>query len=87
MLIGVAIDSIGNYDCLMREDSGLFFWSERTMTLFHGAKGSDTLQQKQKKKLVMYMLGLFLNLMLDIDENLSERCFFEGFVEAFSLAS
>ena len=84
MLIGVAIDPIGNHDCLTRVDSGLFFRSERTMTKLRGTKGSDNLQQKQRK-LVMCMLGLFLNWMLDTDENLSEGYFFEGSMEAFSL--
>ena len=76
MLIGVVIDSIGNHDYLAREDSGLLFCNKRTMEKLHGTKGLDSLQQKLKK-LVMCILDLFLNLMLGIDENLSEGCFFK----------
>ena len=74
MLIGGAIDSIGNHDYLTREESRLFFWRKIAKSKLHRAKGLENLQQKQKKP-VMYMLDLFLNLMLDTDENLPERCF------------
>ena len=85
MFVAIAIHPKKNNDCLTREENGIFLWSERTMTMLRESKkGSDTLPQKQMK-LVMCALGLYLNLMLDKDENLSEGSFVETFMGAFNL--
>ena len=85
MLVGVALDLRKPNDCLVREKGGLFFWSKRTMECLSNYNGSDTLQQRQMK-LVMCMLTLFLNLMMDIDEEVSEGSFVEPFIGAFNFA-
>ena len=85
MLVGVGIDPKKNNVCLTREEEGVFFWSKKTMIKL-GEKASDIFQQRQMK-LGMCMIDLtFHNLMLDMDESLSEGCFFEMFMYAFNLA-
>ena len=79
MLVGVAIDPSASHDCLTRKGHGLFFWSDRTLKKLEESRGSDSLQRRQVR-LVVSMLGLFLNLMLDSDENISEECVLEVFM-------
>ena len=45
---------------------------------------SLTVQEKQSK-LVMSMIALFLNLILDVDDRLSQGSFFEDFMSDFNL--
>ena len=44
---------------------------------------SVTIQEKQLK-LVMSMIALFLNLLLDVDDRISQRSFFEDFMSNFN---
>lgn len=85
MFVGVAIDPKKNNGCLTRRENGLFFWSERTMIKLTDSSGSGSIEKKQTK-LVMCMIGLFLNLMMDTDENLSDGSLMDKFMEAFNLA-
>jgi hypothetical protein len=80
MLVGIAIDPNGNYNCLTRLNGGMFYWNEQTLTKLD----SVTVQEKQLK-LVMSMIALFLNLMLDVGDSLSQGSFFGDFMSDFNL--
>ena len=80
MIAGVAINPSGNNECLTRLDNGLFHWSKGTINKIGGAAAEE-----KRMKLVLSMITLFTNLMLDLDDNLSEGSFFEDFMSNYNL--
>ena len=80
MLIGIAINPTSNTECLTRLIKGAFHWSERTTNKLESVSIED-----KRMRLVVSMFSLFLNLMLDVDDNLSESSHFEEFMTEFSL--
>ena len=80
ILAGVEIDPKGNNECLTRPDNGMFTWSKRTMTKLESVTAQD-----KHLKLVLSMFALFLNLILDSDDSLSQGRFFEEFMNNFNL--
>ena len=85
-LVGVSLDPNANNDCLLREENGLFFWSERTLHCLEESKVTGELKQK-KMKLVLSMIALFFNILFDRDENLSEGCLLETFIGSYNLVT
>ena len=71
---------------MTRKENGLFLWSERTIKKITESNGSDSIKQKQMK-LTVCVLGLFLNLLLDKDENLSRGSFMDPFMGSFNFAN
>ena len=65
---------------LTRTSGGMFHWSERTINKIESVSVED-----KRMRLVVSMFSLFLNLMLDKDDNLSQACHFEEFMNEFSL--
>ena len=80
MLVGIAINPTSNTKCLTRSSKGILDWSERTTNKIE----SVSIEDKQMR-LVVSMFSLFLNLMLDVDDNLSKSPRFEEFMTEFSL--
>lgn len=80
MLIGIAIDASKNTECLTRFDDGTFCWTARTKN-----KMEDLTIKNKRFKLVLSMFTLFLNLMLDVTESLSQGSFFEEFIRDYNL--
>ena len=80
MLVGIAINPTSNTECLTRLGEGTLDWSKRTTNKIK----SVSIEDKQMR-LVVSMFSLFLNLMLDVDDNLSESSRFEEFMTEFSL--
>ena len=80
MIAGVVIDPSENNDCLTRPENGLFYWSDGTIN-----KIGDAATEEKRMKLVPSMVSLFLNLMLDQDDNLSEGSFFKDFMSNYNL--
>ena len=79
-IVAIAIDPNGSNDCLTRTNGGLFHWSEATTN-----KIGDGATEDKRLKLVLCMLTLFINLMLDLDDNLSHGSFFEEFMTDYNL--
>jgi hypothetical protein len=80
MLVGIAIDPNCDSDCLTRLSDGMFHWSERTIN-----KLDNTNSQDKRLALVLSMCALFVNLMLDLDDSLSQGSFFGDFMNDFNL--
>ena len=80
MIAGVVINPSGSNDCLTRQENGLFYWSDGTIN-----KIGDAATEEKRMKLVLSMVSLFLNLMLDQDDNLSEGSHFEDFMGNYNL--
>jgi hypothetical protein len=80
VLIGITIDPSSNNDCLTRPSNGLFYWSEGALNKIE----SSTTENKMMK-LILSMLALFLNLMLDSEDGLSQGSFFEEFMLDYNL--
>ena len=80
LMVGIAINPSSNTECLTRTSGGLFHWSERTINKIESVSVED-----KRMRLVVSMFSLFLNLMLDKDDNLSQACHFEEFMNTFSL--
>ena len=79
-IVGFAIDPNGNNDCLTQTDGGLFCWSEGTIN-----KIGDVAAEDRRLKFVLCMFTLFLNLMMDIDDSLSQGSFFEEFMTEYNM--
>ena len=58
----------------------MFRWSEGTLN-----KIGNAATEEKRLKLVISMISLFINLMLDLDDNLSEGSFFEEFMSEYNL--
>ena len=80
IIVAVAMKPGGNNDCLTRLENGLFHWSEGTCN-----KIGNAATEEKRLKLVISMISLFINLMLDLDDNLSEGSFFEDFMGDYNL--
>jgi len=80
MIAGVVINPSGSNDCLTRQENGLFYWSDGTIN-----KIGDAATEEKRMKLVLSMVSLFLNLMLDQDDNLSEGSFLKDFMSNYNL--
>ena len=80
MLVGIAINPNCNSDCLTRLSNGVFHWSERTINKLHTVNIQD-----KRLVLVLSMCALFLNLMLDLDDSLSQGSLFGDFMNDFNL--
>ena len=80
MLVGIAIDHNCDSDCLTRLSDGVFHWSNRTIN-----KLDNTNSQDKWLALVLSMCALFLNLMIDVDDSLSQGSFFGEFMNDFNL--
>ena len=79
MLVGIAIDTSQSTECLTRLDKGMFYWSERTLNKIESANNDD-----KRFELVLSMFTLFLSLMLDVTESLSQGTCFEEFMREFN---
>ena len=80
LMVGIAINPSSNTECLARTSRGMFHSSERTINKIETVSVED-----KQMRLVVSMFSLFLNLMLDVDYNLSQGCHFEEFVNKFRL--
>ena len=80
VLIVITIDPSSNNDCLTRPSNGLFYWSEGALNKIE----SSTTENKMMK-LILSMLALFLNVMLDSEDGLSQGSFFEEFMLDYNL--
>ena len=80
LMVGVAINPSSNTECLTRTSRGMFHWSEWTIN-----KTENVSVEDKQMRLVVSMFSLFLNLMLDMDDNLLEGCHFKEFMNKFSL--
>ena len=79
MLVGIAINPNCGSGCLMRLSDGVFHWSKRAIN-----KLDNTNSQDKRLTLVLRMCALFLNLMLDLDNSLSQGSFFKDFTIIFN---
>ena len=79
MLGGIAIDPNCDSDCLTRLSGGAFHWSEQTINKFDSTNGQD-----KRLTLVLSMCAQFLNLMLDVEDSLSQGSFFKDFMSDFN---
>ena len=80
MLVGIAIKPNCASDYLTRLSDGVLHCSERTIK-----KLDNTTSQDKRLALVLSMCALFLNLMLDLDDSLSQGNFFGDFMNDFNL--
>ena len=80
VLIAIAIDPSNNNDCLTRLSKGLLRWNKGALNKIE----SSTTEGKMMK-LVLSMFTLFLNLMLDSQDSLSQGNFFEEFMHDYNL--
>ena len=80
ILAGIVVDPTGNNKCMTRPNDGIFHWSEQTNNKIDSLTTEDT-----HLKLVTSMFALFLNLMLDTDDSLSQGSCFEEFMNDFNL--
>lgn len=80
MIVGIAIDPICDSDCLTRLNDGVFHWSERTTDNIGNTSTHD-----KRLTLVLSMYALFLNLMLDLEDSLSQGSLFEDFMSDYNL--
>ena len=76
----ITIDPSSNNDCPTRPSNGMFYWSEGALNKIE----SSTTENKMMK-LMLSMLALFLNLMLDSEDGLSQGSFFEEFMLDYNL--
>ena len=79
MLVGVAIDTSQSTECLTRLNKGMFHWSKRTLNKIQSANNDD-----KRFELVLSMFTLFLKLMLDVTESLSQGTCFEEFMREYN---
>ena len=80
VLVGVVLDPSQDNDVITRASNGMFCWSKRTKHRME----SVTIENKQFK-FVLSMLSLFLNLMMDIDESLSQGSLLEEFMTDYNV--
>ena len=80
LMVGIAINPSSNTECLTRTSGVIIHWSKRTINKIESVSVED-----KRMRLVVSMFSLFLNLMLDKDDNLSQACHFEEFMNEFSL--
>ena len=80
MIVGIAIDPICDSDCLTRLNDGVFHWSERTTDNIGNTSTHD-----KRLTLVLSMYALFLNLMLDLEDSLSQGSLLEDFMSDYNL--
>ena len=80
VLVEITIDPSSNNDCLTRPGNGLFYWSKGALNKIE----SSTTENKMMK-LILSMLDLFLSLMLDSKDGLSQGSFFEEFMLDYNL--
>ena len=80
VLVGIAIDPNCDSDYLTRLSNAVFNWSKRTIN-----KLDNTTSQDTRLALVLSMCALFLNLMLDLDDSLSQGSLFGDFMNDFNL--
>ena len=80
MIVGVVIDPNCDSDCLTRLNDSVFHWSERTINTIDITSTQDT-----QLTLVLSMCVLFLNMMLDLEDNLLQGSSFEDFMSDYNL--
>ena len=80
ILVGVAIDTSQSTECLTRSDKRMFHWSERMLN-----KIKSLTIKKKRLKLVLSIFTLFLSLMLDVNDSLSQGSCFEEFMKDYNL--
>ena len=64
---------------MTRLNKGMFHWSERKLNKIKSVNNND-----KRFELVLSMFTLFLNLMLDVTESLSQGTCFEEFMREFN---
>ena len=75
------VKTISAYHSIVTKlNKGMFYWSEGALNKID----SFTMENKMMK-LTLSMFALFLNLMLDKDDSLSQESFFEEFMSKFNL--
>ena len=80
VLAGIVVDPSKDNEVITRPSDGMFCWSKRTLHRME----SVNIENKQFK-LVLSMLSLFLSLMLDFDETLSQGSYLEEFMTEFNV--